>query len=70
MVLRQTMYYLIFQGLIKTFMQWVYEVTISTTCRNVSKTYGVYVNLNDVASAENGLTISILYSDIQIPIQQ
>ena len=51
-------------------MPLVYEVIISTTYRNVSKTYGVYVNFNDVASAVNILTISILYSDIQIPIQQ
>ena len=66
MVLRQTMYYLIFQGLLKTCMPWVYEVIIS----NVSKTNGVYVNFSDVASAVNVLTLSILYSDDQIPIQQ
>ena len=52
-------------------MPWVYEVIISTTCRNVSKTYNVYVTFSDVASAVNVLTISILlYSDIQISIQQ
>ena len=51
-------------------MPWVYEVIISITCKNVSKTYGVYVNFSDVASAVNVLIISILYSDIQIPIQQ
>ena len=27
-------------------MPWVYEVIISTTCRNVLKTYGVYVNFS------------------------
>ena len=48
----------------------VYEIIISTTCRNVSKTYGAYVNFSDVASAVNVLSISILYSDIQIPMQQ
>ena len=58
------MHYLITHRLFKTFMPWVYEVIISVTCRNVSKTYGVYVNVSDV------LTISILYSDIHIPIQQ
>ena len=62
MVLRQIMYVLIFQGLLKTFMPRGYEVIISTTFRNVSKTYGVYVNFSDVASAVNVLTISILYS--------
>ena len=51
-------------------MPWVYEVIISTTCRNVSKTYGVYVNFSDVALAVNVLTSSILYSDILILIQQ
>ena len=70
MVLLQTMYYLFFQGLLKTFMPWVYEVIISTTCRNVL-TYGVYVNFSDVAlTAVNVLTISILYSDIQKPKQK
>ena len=49
MVLRQTMYYLIFQGQLKTSMPCVYEVIISATCWNVSKTYGVYVNFSDVA---------------------
>ena len=68
MVLRQTMYYLIFQGLLKSFMPWVYEVIICNTYRNVSKICGVYVNSSDVAPAVNVLTISILYSDIQIPV--
>ena len=44
------------------------EVIISTICRNVSKTYGVYINFCDVASAVKVLTISFLYSDIQVPI--
>ena len=44
------------------------EIIISTTCRHVSKTYGVYVNVGDVASAVKVLTISFLYSDIQISI--
>ena len=51
-------------------MPWDYEVIISNTCWTVSKTYGVYVNFSDVTSVVNVLTISILYSDIQIPIQQ
>ena len=38
-------------------------------CRYVSRTYGVYVNFSDIASTVNVLTISNLYSDIQIPIQ-
>ena len=62
--------FLIVQGLLKTFMPWVYELIISTTFRNVSKTYGVYVNFRVVASAVNVSAISILYSDIHIPIQQ
>ena len=55
--------WLIVQGLLKTFTPWVYEVIISITCRNVSKTCGVNVNFRDVASAMNIFTISFLYSD-------
>ena len=51
-------------------MPWIYEVIMSTICRNVSKTYGVFVNFSDIASAVNVLAISILYSDIKIPIQK
>ena len=69
-VLRQTMYYSICHGLLKTLMPWVYKVVISAAYRNVSKTYGVYVKFSDVASAVKVLTIAILYSDIQIPIQK
>ena len=32
------------------------------------KTFDVYVNFSDVAAAVKVLTISFLYSDIQIPI--
>ena len=49
-------------------MPCIKEVIISITCSNVSKTYGIYVNFSDVASAVKVLTISFLYSDIQMPV--